>query len=101
MEQNVVVVYKNALAHYRITKEINRVYHAKLLFYDGKEEDQPWVSATLIEGYSRWWGCDDEELLLSLGEAIDSLFESPEYLHSGKKDHSKPMKQNSFMVTKG
>ena len=98
MEQNIVVVYKNALAHYRITKEINRVYHAKLLFYDGKEGDKPCESATLIEGYSRWWGCDNEELLLSLGAAIDSLFESPEYLASGKKDYSKPMKPNSYMA---
>ena len=80
MEQKVAIYYKNAYAHYRITRDVRGIYHAELLSWDGPEPHKPCESVTLIEGFKRWWGCDDKELLAVLSEAIVSLYKNAEYL---------------------
>ena len=79
MELKTVIYYRNAYAHYRIKRESKGVYHAELLSYDGKKEDTPCASATLVRGVTRWWGCDDKEILQLLSEAILSLTDSGLY----------------------
>jgi hypothetical protein len=80
MEQKVVIYYKNAYAHYRVTREGPGIYNAALLSYDGAAENSPCETATLLEGINRWWGCDDKELLAALSDAIVSLYQNAEYI---------------------
>ena len=84
MEQKVAIYYKNAYAHYRIARDGVGIYHAELLSYDGDKSNLPCESVTLIEGFKRWWGCDDKELLAVLSDAIVSLYQNAEYIDMRK-----------------
>lgn len=80
MEVKAAIYYRNAYAHYRITREYKRVYHADLVFYDGDGTQTPPKSILMLRGIKTWWGsADDRELIKNLGEVITSLSESDQY----------------------
>lgn len=77
MELKTVVYYRNAYAHFVITREHKGVYCADLLEYDGLEDNAPPSCVILVRGERKWWGsAADDELVYALSEAITALPES-------------------------
>lgn len=77
MELKTVVYYRNAYAHFVITREHKGVYCADLVEYDGLEADAPPNCVILVRGARKWWGsAADENLVYALSEAITSLPQS-------------------------
>lgn len=100
MELKVAIYYRNAYAHYKITRENKGVYYAELLTYDGRPQDSPAASITLIRGIHRWWGSKDGELLHLLGDSILSLTDSGHCFADkeiSKKDTSKDTSKDATL----
>lgn len=77
MELKTVVYYRNAYAHFVITREHKGVYCADLVEYDGLEANTPPSCVILVRGERKWWGsAADDDLVYALSEAITSLPES-------------------------
>jgi hypothetical protein len=77
MELKTVVYYRNAYAHYTVTREYKGVYCADLVMWDGLAEQSPPSCVILIRGERKWWGsAADEELIHALSDAIITLPES-------------------------
>lgn len=77
MELKTVVYYRNAYAHFMITREHKGVYCADLVEYDGLEANAPPACIILVRGERKWWGsAADNELVYAISEAITSLPES-------------------------
>ena len=77
MELKTVVYYRNAYAHFTITREHKGVYCADLVEYDGLSEQAPPACIILIRGERQWWGSTpDKELINTLSDAIIALPES-------------------------
>lgn len=77
MELKTVVYYRNAYAHFVITREHKGVYCADLVEYDGFEANAPPSCVVLVRGERKWWGsASDEDLVYALSEAITSLPQS-------------------------
>ena len=71
MELKAVVYYRNAYAHFTITREHKGVYCADLLEYDGLADNAPPSCIILIRGERKWWSsAQDDELTSSLSDAI-------------------------------
>lgn len=74
MELKTVVYYRNAYAHFVITREHKGVYCADLVKYDGRQAEAPPTCVVLVRGERKWWGsATDEDLVYALSEAITSL----------------------------
>ena len=72
-----MVYYRNAYAHYTVTREHKGVYCADLVEWDGPAEHTPPSCVILIRGERKWWGsAADEELTHALSDAIISLPQS-------------------------
>lgn len=77
MELKTVIYYRNAYAHFVITREYKGVYCADLVNYDGPAEQAPPACVMLIRGERKWWGSvANDELIHLLSDAILSLPES-------------------------
>lgn len=77
MELKTVVYYRNAYAHFVITREHKGVYCADLVEYDGPQDNAPPSCVVLVRGERKWWGsATDDDLVYALSEAITSLPQS-------------------------
>jgi hypothetical protein len=77
MELKTVIYYRNAYAHFLITREYKGVYCAELVQYDGLAEQAPPPCIILIRGERKWWGSvANDELIHLLSDAILALPES-------------------------
>lgn len=72
-----MIYYRNAYAHFVVTREHKGVYSADLVQYDGPAEQAPPSSIMLVRGERKWWGSvADDELVHLLSDAILSFPES-------------------------
>jgi hypothetical protein len=77
MELKTVVYYRNAYAHFTVTREHKGVYCADLVAWDGPADQTPPACIILIRGERKWWGsASDPDLIKALSDAILSLPES-------------------------
>jgi hypothetical protein len=77
MELKTVVYYRNAYAHFVITREYKGVYCAELVEYDGPAGNAPPSCVILVRGARKWWGsAADDELVYVLADAIMALPQS-------------------------
>lgn len=77
MELKAVVYYRNAYAHFTITREHKGVYCADLIEYAGETKHTPPSCIILVRGERKWWSsAGDDELTFALSDAIVSLPQS-------------------------
>lgn len=80
MELKTAIYYRNAYAHFSITRENTRVYCTELLIYDGDPQHRPPETILLLRGQHRWWGsAEDAELVRLLGDFIDTLADNNQF----------------------
>lgn len=76
MEVKTAIYYRDAYVYYKIKRANKRVFHADLVAYDGRPENQPSSSITLTREFHQWWGSiDDRQLVNSIGAVISTFAE--------------------------
>src|SRR3954464_11772291 len=73
MELKAEVPFEGGTAHYQIYPEINGIYQARLLHYEGGSGKTPPEEVILVKGYRQWSGSyDRQDLLNEIGNAIEN-----------------------------
>lgn len=70
MVTQAAVLYKGALAHYRVRKEVDRGFTAQLLYYKGRPSDAPPKEVEFVKDGRHCTGNTNEQ------ELIDDLYET-------------------------
>jgi hypothetical protein len=82
-----LVLYRDAFAHYSITKEGEGIFSAVLERYDGNLHDLPPPNVVLTKSVRNWKGSSDEQPLIDeLGEMIECNLESGLYLFNNNNE---------------
>ena len=74
IEIKIILSYRGHPAEYRIVRDKtgNNIYLARLEEYKGPTDFLPPTRVTLTKGIRHWVGsCEDQELIIDLGSAID------------------------------
>jgi hypothetical protein len=77
MELNATVVYRGALAYFKIKRESPGIYLAELVYYNRHKGQSPPRKITLARGIRQWTGShEDPSLLEQIGKKIEEALSS-------------------------